>query len=48
MEFILDLAVTFWQWTVFGVLVLIGFISNKFDGQGEHRVGFKYEEMPHM
>ena len=44
----MDLAVTFWQWTVFGVLVLIGFISNKFDGQGEHRVGFKYEEMPHM
>ena len=48
MEMIVELATTFWQWVVFGALVLIGFISNKFDGQGEHRVGFKYGEMPHM
>lgn len=48
MEMLWDLAVNFWQWTVFGVLVLIGFISNLFDGQGKHRVGFKYAEMPHM
>lgn len=47
-ESILDLAMTFWQWVVFGVLVLVGFISNKFDGQGEHRVGFVAPEMPHM
>ena len=45
---LLDLAMTFWQWTVFGVLVIIGFIFTKFDGQGEHRVGFEYTEMPHM
>ena len=45
---LLDLAMTFWQWTVFAVLVVIGFIFTKFDGQGEHRVGFKYSEMPHM
>lgn len=43
-----DLITTFWQWAVFGVLVMIGFISNLFDGQGEHRVGFSYEKMPHM
>ena len=42
MEMLLDLAMTFWQWTVFAVLVVIGFIFTKFDGQGEHRVGFKY------
>ena len=48
MEMLLDLAMTFWQWTVFAVLVVIGFIFTKFDGQGEHRVGFKYSEMPHM
>ena len=47
-ESILDFAMTFWQWVVFGVLVLVGFISNKFDGQGENRVGFHYTEMPHM
>lgn len=48
MEMIVDLAVTFWQWVLFGVLVLVGFISNKFDGQGIHRVGFKPTGMPQM
>ena len=48
MEMLLDLAMTFWQWTVFGVLVIVGFIFTKFDGQGDYRVGFEYDEMPHM
>ena len=48
MESILDLVMTFWQWAIFGVLVIIGFIASKFDGQGEDRVGFSYKEMPHM
>ena len=47
-ETAIELAMTFWQWVVFGVLVIIGFIFSKFDGQGEHRVGFEYAEMPHM
>ena len=45
---LLELAVTFWQWTVFAVLVLVGFIISYFDGQGESRVDFKFSDMPRM
>jgi len=48
MDFILDLAVTFWQWTIVISLILIGFIASVFDGQGEDRIGFYYTEMPQM
>ena len=43
-----DLAMTFWQWTVLAVLVLIGFIVNKVDKKEETLVGFKYKFMPVM
>ena len=43
MDILLELATTFWQWSVVIVLILIGFIISWFDGQGEERVGF---EMP--
>ena len=39
MEMLLDLAMTFWQWTVLAVLVLIGFIVNKVDKKEETLVG---------
>ena len=45
---IADLIVTFWQPVVVGVLIIIGFLISKFDGQGEDRVGFEYMEMPVM
>ena len=45
---LLDLAMTFWQWTVLAVLVLIGFIVNKVDKKEETLVGFKYKFMPVM
>ena len=48
MELLLDLAMTFWQWTVLAVLVLIGFIVNKVDKKEETLVGFKYKFMPVM
>jgi hypothetical protein len=48
MEMILDLAMTFWQWTVLIVLVLIGFVVNKFDKEEESLIEFKYPEMPKM
>ena len=48
MEMLLDLAMTFWQWTVLGVLVIAGFIVNKFDKDEEVRVEFKYPMMPKM
>ena len=48
MEMILDLAMTFWQWTVLSVLVLIGFIVNKVDKKEETLVDLKYKFMPVM
>lgn len=48
MDLLLELAVTFWQWTIVITLILVGFIASIFDGQGEKRVGFEYSEMPHM
>ncbi len=48
MDLLLDLAVTFWQWTIVISLIIIGFIASIFDGQGEERINFEYNEMPHM
>lgn len=48
MEMIIELATTFWMWTVVIALILIGFVASIFDGQGEHRVGFTYDNMPKM
>jgi hypothetical protein len=48
MEMLLDLAMTFWQWTVLGVLVLAGWLVNKFDKEEEVLIDFKYPEMPKM
>lgn len=49
-EFIKDQLLTWWQFTLVGVLILIGFIANLFDKgeRGRKRVDFKYKEMPHM
>ena len=48
MEMLLDLAMTFWQWTVLGVLVIIGYVVNKFDKEEEDLIQFKYPDMPKM
>lgn len=48
MEIIVELAMTFWQWTILGVLVIAGFVVNKFDKEEEVRVEFKYPLMPKM
>tara|TARA_R110000782_G_scaffold243830_1_gene330593 strand:- start:858 stop:1448 length:591 start_codon:yes stop_codon:yes gene_type:complete len=49
MEFIIDQLVNFWQFTVFGVLVIVGFIINLLGvDQEETLVGLKFKEMPHM
>ena len=48
MEMLLDLAMTFWQWTVLGVLVVAGWLVNKFDKEEEVLINFKYPEMPKM
>jgi uncharacterized integral membrane protein len=48
MEFILTLAMKFWQWTVLIALIIIGFIINLFDKKKVNRVNFKYKNYPHM
>lgn len=48
MELILSLLLKFWQFTVLGILIIVGFIINLFDKKVDKRVNFKYEEYPHM
>ena len=48
-DFILDQAITWWQFTLVGILIIIGWIINLFDDKDvKVRVGFEYKEMPHM
>ena len=49
MEFIIDQLVTWWQFTVVGILIIIGWIINRLGVDcDEELIGFKYEEMPHL
>lgn len=45
---IIDILLQFWQFTIFGALILLGFIINLFDHKIDNRVNFKYVEYPHM
>lgn len=49
METIIDLAITWWQFTTVAFLIMLGFVINLF-GVDNHKelIGFKYKEMPHM
>ena len=48
-DMIIDLAMTWWQFTVVGILIIIGFIINMFGVDNkDKRLGFEYKEMPHM
>ena len=48
-ELIIDLITRFWQFTVLGILIILGFIINLSDKfmKGK-KVEFSYEELPHM
>jgi hypothetical protein len=49
MDFIVDQLITWWQFTIFGILVIVGFIANKLGvDQDEPIVNLEYKEMPHM
>ena len=49
MDMVLDLLVTWWQFTVVGVLIIIGFIINLFGVDNEEeRIGFEYNVMPQL
>ena len=48
-DFVLQMLITWWQFAVVGILIIIGWIINKFDDkEGTKRIGFEYKEMPHM
>lgn len=49
MDFIVEQLVTWWQFTVVGILIIIGWAINLLGVDNKHkRIGFEYEEMPHM
>ena len=48
METVINLLVEFWQFTLVGVLVIIGALINFFDKDFKSGMDFKVEEMPHM
>ena len=48
METILDLAVTFWQWTIVIAVIAVSYIINKLDKPDLKRVGFEFNDMPKM
>ena len=49
MEFLIEQAVTWWQFTTVAVLILVGFVINLFGVDNDkERVGFTYKEMPNM
>ena len=49
MEFIIDQLVTWWQFTVVGILIIIGLIVNMFGVDCKDKIiGFEYKEMPKL
>ena len=49
MSFIIDQLITWWQFTVVGVLIIIGFIINLFGVDNDKElIGFKYNVMPKL
>ena len=48
MEFILELAMTFWMWTVLIGIILSGWIINVLDMRQETKLTFSAKEMPNL
>tara|TARA_B100000085_G_scaffold166270_1_gene151261 strand:+ start:1587 stop:2186 length:600 start_codon:yes stop_codon:yes gene_type:complete len=50
LQFIVDMAMQWWQFTIVGCLILVGFIINLFgvDDNKKTRIGFEYNEMPQL
>lgn len=49
METVIDILMSYWQFTVVGILVIIGWIANLFGVDNDKDlVGLKYEAMPDM
>ena len=48
MEFIIALAMKFWQWTILIAVVIIGWLINVLDKRRENKLKFSYTELPSM
>lgn len=49
MDYILDQLITWWQFTVVGVLIIIGWLINRLGiDQEDDIIGFKYDAMPQL
>ena len=49
MDFIIEQLVTWWQFTVVGILIILGWIINLFGVDNKtKRLGFEYTQMPQM
>ena len=48
MDSIINLAVTFWQWTVVIAVILVAYLINKLDKPDLKRIDFEYTSMPKM
>jgi len=49
MDYILDQLITWWQFTVVGVLIIIGWLINRLGIDQENDIiGFKYDAMPQL
>ena len=46
MEFIIALAMKFWQWTILIAFVIIGFLINVLDKRRTNKLKFSYTELP--
>lgn len=48
-NFVMQQLITWWQFTVVGILIIIGWIINRFDDkEGTKRIGFEYKDMPQL
>ena len=49
MDFIIEQLVTWWQFTVVGILIIMGWVINLFGVDNKtKRIGFEYSQMPQM
>ena len=48
MEFIIGLAMKFWQWTILIAVVIIGAVINFTDKRAKTKFKFSYRELPHL
>ncbi len=48
MEFLIALAMKFWQWTLLIAIVIMAWVINKVDKRAKTKLKFSYTELPHL